>query len=84
MKILDDAWHQIAVLLNGKHIAVMLDGEVIRDTDFKRENGFGNLTNFIIGDSRLKGTIDIFRLYDGEQDSLWMRTLYKMEKRNRI
>lgn len=84
MKILDDAWHQIAVLLNGKHIAVMLDGEVIRDTDFKRENGFGNLTNFIIGDSRLKGTIDIFRLYDGEQDSLWMRTLYKMEKQNRI
>ncbi len=80
IKILDGEWHQIAVLLNGKHITVMLDGNVIRDTDFQLGNGFGNPMRFVIGDSRLNGTIENVTVYDGGQDSLFMRTMHNLEK----
>lgn len=80
IKILDGEWHQIALLVNGKHITVMLNGEVLRDTDFQLGNGFGNPMQFVIGDSRLNGTIENVTVYDGGQDSLFMRTMYDLEK----
>ena len=79
-KILDGNWHYYAVILRGDHIHVMLDGKVIHNTDFNLAKGFGKLENFVIGDSRLNGIVDELKIYDGTQDTLWMRSVYEMER----
>lgn len=79
-KILDGAWHQIAMLIRGQHVSVMLDGKVLQDTDFNLAKGFGDLDAFVIGDSRLSGTIDEFKLYDGSQDTTFLRAAYELER----
>ena len=58
----------------------MLDGKVIHNTDFNLAKGFGKLENFVIGDSRLNGIVDELKIYDGTQDTLWMRSVYEMER----
>lgn len=79
-KILDGAWHQLALLIRGQHISIMLDGKVLQDTDFDLAKGFGRLDAFVIGDNRLTGRIDEFKIYGGSKDTTFMRAAYELEK----
>ncbi len=83
-KILDGKWHQMAMLIRGQHISVLLDGNVLHDTDFELSNGFGDLDTFILGDSRLNGILDEFKLYDGSQDTLFLKAVYELERPDQI
>lgn len=83
-KILDGKWHQLAMLIRGQHISVLLDGNVLHDTDFELSDGFGNLETFILGDSRLNGILDEFKLYDGTQDTLFLKAVYELERPDQI
>lgn len=83
-KIADGNWHHYAVSINGDHITILKDGKVIRNTDFKLAGGFGNVENFILGDSRLEGTLDEFKILGGTQDSNSLRLIYELERNDQI
>jgi len=83
-KIADGNWHHYAVSINGDHITILKDGKVIRNTDFKLAGGFGDVQNFILGDSRLTGTLDEFKILGGEQDSNSLRLIYELERADQI
>ena len=83
-KIADGNWHHYAVSINGDHITILKDGKVIRNTDFKLAGGFGNVENFILGDSRLEGTLDEFKILGGTQDSNSLRLIYELERADQI
>ena len=83
-KIADGEWHHYAVSINGHHITILKDGKVIRNTDFTLSRGFGNVQNFIIGDSRLEGILDEFKILGGVQDSNSLRLIYELERPGQI
>jgi len=83
-KIADGIWHHYAVSINGHHITILKDGKVIRNTDFNLSGGFGNVQNFIIGDSRLEGVLDEFKILGGAQDSNSLRMIYELERADQI
>ena len=63
---------------------ILKDGKVIRNTDFELSKGFGNVENFILGDSRLEGILDEFKILDGTQDSNSLRLIYELERADQI
>ena len=83
-KIADGNWHHYAVSINGHHITILKDGKVIRNTDFELSKGFGNVQSFTLGDSRLEGILDEFKILGGTQDSNSLRLIYELERADQI
>lgn len=82
--ILDNAWHQYALLISGDHISVLLDGKVIHDTDFKRGNGFSPVNPTLGGSPTVTGTVDEMMFYNGAQDTTWFKVLYELQRPGQI
>ena len=82
--IADGNWHHYAVSINGHHITILKDGKVIRNTDFELSKGFGNVQSFTLGDSRLEGILDEFKILGGAQDSNSLRLIYELERNDQI
>ena len=83
-KIADGNWHHYAVSINGHHITILKDGNVIRNTDFELSKGFGNVQSFTLGDSRFEGILDEFKILGGTQDSNSLRMIYELERNDQI
>lgn len=89
-EIFDGEWHHYSLLIFKKHVAIALDGELIRSTDFKASEAFYAPEVATLGGS-FEGALDEFLLYsagDGirdEGDSTWqqltafMQTFYALQ-----
>lgn len=90
-EILDGEWHHYSLLIFKKHVAIMVDGELIRNTDFKASEAFYAPELATLGGSSFEGVLDELLVYSAgegirdEGDSTWqqltsfMQTLYALQ-----
>lgn len=80
-KILDDTWHHYTLAINKAHLSIIADGELIRNTDIKINGGFYNPSEFSIGsDPQFNGTLDEMFIFNGSQDTSWLKMLYEIQR----
>lgn len=81
-KLLDNEWQHYTLAINKAHITICANGEIIRNTDIKVTESFYNPSELIIGtDPMYKGSINELLLFDGKQDTSWIKTLYELQYR---
>lgn len=80
-KILDDTWHHYTLAINKAHLSIIADGELIRNTDIKINGGFYSPSEFSIGsDPQFNGTLDEMFIFNGSQDTSWLKMLYEIQR----